>query len=313
MDEWYCLGIDTSCYTTSMAVVDCDKNLILEKRIPLNVQKGHRGLRQSEALFQHIKNLPVLFSDFGSRIDVGKLRKISVSSKPRNKEGSYMPVFLAGISFGKSLASILNTEYQEFSHQEGHIEASLWSAKIESWDNFIAVHISGGTTEILKVKRFYNRYTCDIIGGTLDISAGQLIDRVGVALGLDFPAGKELDTLSQRGKLERYKFPVNVKGSYINYSGIESHILRLINSTIINSNDLALSLFEAITKSLYKAISHACEVEGINKVLIAGGVASNSYIRNNLGEHLSKHDIILQFGKEEFSTDNAVGTALLAI
>lgn len=309
----YILGIDTSCYTTSIALIDINGRLLYDKRRILEVKRGKRGLRQSEAVFQHIKNFPMLYKDVLQKIDTKDIIKICCSSKPRNLEESYMPVFLSGVSMAKTISETLKIDYEEFSHQEGHIEAAKWSSKSLKNDKFIAVHISGGTTEILKVEKYNKRYNCEIIGGTKDISTGQLIDRIGVEMGLNFPAGKELDKISEKGILGKIKLPVSTKGTYINYSGVETFTKRIIQKGIEKNCDIAIGLFYAISKSLYKAIYEASKTYGINEILIAGGVASNRFLRDNLYRDFENKGVAIHFGKRKFCTDNAVGTALLGI
>ncbi|WIF94540.1 O-sialoglycoprotein endopeptidase [Caminicella sporogenes] len=309
----YFLGIDTSCYTTSIAVVDENEKLMFDSRQVLKVKRGLRGLRQSEALFQHIKNLPILFEKLASQVDINKISKVSASNKPRNLPESYMPVFLAGTSFGKTIAAMLKTSYEEYSHQEGHIAAGKWSAEMLDIRDYIAVHISGGTTEILKVCEIDNKFKVQIIGATKDISAGQLIDRIGVMMGLNFPSGKELDKLSKNGVLGKIKLPVSTEGTYINFSGTETHVKRIIESRIYNNSDIAVALFECIYKSLFEVIKNSCKKTKINDVLLVGGVASNSFIRDNLFIRLKREGINVYLSKPHYSTDNAVGTALLGL
>lgn len=307
----YILGIDTSCYTTSIAAIDEESRIVIERRRVLEVKKENRGLRQSEAIFQHMKNFPILYKEICDEIDPKKIIKVCISSKPRNLEESYMPVFLAGMSFGSAIASTLDIPIEEYSHQEGHIEAAKWSSKGLIEDEFIALHISGGTTEILKVLKDKNRYRCEIIGGTKDISAGQLIDRIGVMMGLRFPAGKELDQMSERGIEGKIKLPVSTTGTYINFSGVETFTKKLVEEGTESTGDIAKALFVCISNSLYKVIYESSLKYKINKILIAGGVASNGFLRDNLYRELSTKGINIYFGKPEFCTDNAVGTALL--
>ncbi len=307
----YILGIDTSCYTTSIAIVDENRNLLLDERKLLDVKKGNRGLRQSEGVFQHMKNFPVLYEGVCSEIDGKKIMKVCCTSKPREIEGSYMPVFLSGLSFGRTISNTLRIPLEEYSHQEGHIEAAKWSSEGLLVDEFIALHISGGTTELLKVNKDKNRYRCEIIGGASDISAGQLIDRIGVMMGLDFPSGQELDRISLDGALGKLRLPVSTRGRNVNFSGVETYIKRIIEGGIEKNSDIAKALFECIYKSLFKIIAEASLTYGINEILIAGGVASNTFLRDNLYKALKSEGINIYFGKSEFCTDNAVGTALL--
>jgi N6-L-threonylcarbamoyladenine synthase len=309
----YILGIDTSCYTTSIAVVDENKGLLFDERKILDVKRGNRGLRQSDAAFQHTRNFPLLYEKISKEIDMRNIIKVCCSNKPRNLKESYMPVFLSGVSFGRTIASTLKAEYEEYSHQEGHIEAAKWSSDSLICDKFISLHISGGTTELLKTEKNNNRYDSEIIGGTMDISAGQLVDRIGVMMGLSFPAGKELDEMSQNGTYGHMRLPVSTKNTYINFSGAETYTKKIIEEGLKKNDDIAVALFDCIYRSLYKIIVNASRIQKINEILIAGGVASNRFLRDNLYRKLKDEGLNIHFGEAKYCTDNAVGTALLGI
>ncbi len=298
------LGFDTSNYTTSVA---CCGDVSLNIRKLLEVKSGERGLRQSDALFQHIKKLPELFCELTEQIDTKKVAGIGVSTSPRDVDGSYMPVFLAGYGYAKVCADALGVPLYTFSHQEGHIMAGIYSCgNFELLQkSFISVHLSGGTCEILLTKYENRHFVTDIIGGTKDISAGQLIDRVGVKMGLDFPCGKELEIISKNAK-NVIKLPVSTDGGYINFSGIETKTLSLVND--VNKADLSYSLFLSISQALEKSINYCVKEHNIDSVLIVGGVASNSIIKENLCQNVCAR---VDFASSEFSTDNAYGVALL--
>ncbi|MBF8982663.1 O-sialoglycoprotein endopeptidase [Lutibacter sp. B2] len=307
------LGIDTSNYTTSIAVVDQIGNILIDNRRILNVVKGKRGLRQSDALFQHVVNIPDLFKECSNLSIDYDIKAVCASSKPRPVENSYMPVFKVSQSFGKSIATILGCEYIECSHQENHIEGALYAIDHNFKDEFIAVHISGGTTEILHVKKnTMIGYGIQIIGGTSDISIGQFIDRIGVKLGFNFPAGKYMDELvidtGNKHDFERLK--VSVKDTYMSFSGPETMTNNLIDQGIDKKN-ISLLTFECIVYALKKAIINSCKATGIKEVLLMGGVASSKYLRAHLVRALDKKNIEVHFGNPSYCTDNAVGTALL--
>ena len=298
------LGFDTSNYTTSVATAG---DTLMNVRELLEVKKGERGLRQSDALFQHIKKLPDLFERISKNIDMNKVEGIGVSTSPRNVDGSYMPVFLAGHGYAKVCADALGVPLCTFSHQEGHIMAGIYSCNNISLleKPFISVHLSGGTCEILLTRYVDGHFVSEIIGGTKDISAGQLIDRVGVALGLEFPCGKELEKISLNYE-KIIKLPVNTDDGYINFSGIETKTLSLINNG--ERSCLAYSLFDSISKALSRALNFCISEYKCSDVLIVGGVAANSIIKNNLCKNVNAD---VNFASVEYSTDNAFGVALL--
>jgi N6-L-threonylcarbamoyladenine synthase len=299
------LGVDTSCYTTSISIVDSNGKIIVNLRKVLEVKSGKQGLRQSEAFFQHIGNLSLLYKELVSKVDLSLIKAISVSSKPRNIEESYMPVFLSGLYFARNIGSTLNIKVNEYSHQEGHIMASIFSSNFSLKNNkfFYSLHLSGGTTELLKCKYVNKRFHSEIIGGTLDISAGKLFDRVGVKMGLDFPCGKIMDKLSEKSNTEEL-YPISIKGNFFNLSGLESHGYK--NISLRKNEDNAKSLIMSFSKTIYKVLS---EIGSDYDILVTGGVSANGFLRKNLSENLSN----VYFGSIELSTDNSVGIALLGM
>ena len=237
------LGIDTSNYTTSLALVDTAGQLVREERKLLTVRPGERGLRQQEALFQHVQNFPVLSSNLFNEIDPARIKAVSISTRPRPVEGSYMPCFTAGASQGQTMAAALGVPCFAFSHQEGHIEAA-WppSCRGEHTHLFHAFHPSGGTCELLRVEereqegRFCG-YDIQIIGGTRDISFGQVLDRIGVYLGMDFPAGSQMDRIACETTAPASDLPViKVQDRYIHLSGFETGLRRILGDTQADSH-----------------------------------------------------------------------------
>lgn len=286
------LGIDTSNYTTSAAVCDTEGNILSDRRILLDVKKGNRGLRQQEALFQHIANLPVVYNQVVE--DIGDARRISavcVSERPRPVDGSYMPCFNAGICMAETIGRTLNIPIYRTSHQEGHLAAASKDLDISK---YIFCHLSGGTCE------FIDTDDMRIKGGSLDISFGQLLDRTGVARGLKFPCGRVLDEIACRTDTpSEILKEIKCTDGWFNLSGIETQILR---SDISDEN--IKELFEKICSCLCKALKQL----GTKKVLLAGGVASSSFLRNNIYRY--SNGLEIYFGKPELCSDNAVGVAL---
>lgn len=310
----YYMGIDTSCYTTSVAVIDSMEKIVYDGRILLKVDQGGRGLRQSEAVFQHINNLEPLCKEALENIEPQQIRCIAVSSKPRNIEGSYMPVFITGHKTASIISSSIRVPLYQCSHQQGHTLAGAWSANQSLSGSFLVYHMSGGTTELLKVDAENDIY--EIIGGTEDLNAGQFVDRVGVALGLRFPCGKEMDKLCSEHDVQAFELPASMKGSYLSFSGPESHVQRIIDKDRINDDDykasIAKSVFYNIGKAIEKTTLNACIKHNINRILFVGGVASNSIIRKMLTESKSllKNEIDVIISDSRYSSDNAVGAAI---
>lgn len=308
----YILGIDTSAYTTSIALTDSNsKEIIADKRKVLNVPSSQKGLRQQDAVFQHLKNFRELYDEIDA--DLINVKAVSVSSRPRNVEGSYMPVFIVGQNYGKTIAKTLNCEYIEYSHQENHIAASLIDKYKEINDNILAIHISGGTTEFLRVKKAKKGYDAAIEGGSRDITFGQLIDRVGTLMGFPFPCGMQMEKyLKNHPYTENIKSPAISGESYISLSGMENHYSNLYLSNKYSKESIINSLFKYIADCILHIITKIKTNYCFDTVIIAGGVASNSIIRNSALEKLNNEFKIILPTKEN-SSDNAVGVSFLPI
>ncbi len=300
----YFLGIDTSNYRTSAAICDENGNVVKQVRKLLPVKEGELGLRQSEALFEHNKALPKIMEELGSF----EIAAVGYSARPRDVQGSYMPCFLAGESAARSIAAINGVPSFDFSHQAGHIKAAAYSCKsssnffamTENGGKFIAFHLSGGTTEAL----IYDNGSISIAGQTLDLNAGQAIDRVGVMLGMKFPCGEELEALAD-GQPQSKGLRVSVKGCSCNLAGLENTAAKMQQDGVPPKQIAAYTL-DFIIKTVDKMTENTTKEYGRLPILYAGGVASCERMAAFLK---SKYDCA--FACPEFSGDNAAGTALL--
>ena len=319
MDRIY-LGFDTSNYRTSAAAVNSRGEVIFSRADLLDVRKGERGLRQSEAFFAHSNRLPEMTAGLFGTADAASVAAIGASSRPRRVEGSYMPCFLAGLNLANELGSALGVPVYQFSHQEGHAAAVLGDES----DRVLFMHLSGGTTEFLICSPDENGYDMHIAGGTKDISIGQLIDRTGVALGYSFPSGPYLDDIAYE-TLEAYDFSIARKDlpgcmpkirlsddGFFNLSGAETKMLRRIEGGIADEDVrlMTAELFISLTDLLYGAARVLAERHGAAGVYMAGGVASSRTVRKLIS--LKEHSADILFGAPELSGDNAAGAALLA-
>lgn len=301
------LGVDTSNYTTSLAAFDTDSGNMVQQKKLLPVEKGGLGLRQSEALFHHTVQLPELFNQLGSKVCLDETCAVGVSVSPRNEEGSYMPCFLAGISAAAAFAASNGAELKRFSHQQGHIAAALFSAgRLELLgERFIAFHISGGTTEAVLAEPDSDCICkTKLIAGSLDLKAGQAVDRVGVMLGLSFPAGRELDLLAQNCS-ERIKVKPVIRGCDCSLSGIENKCKRMLGEGE-QPERIARFCIEYICASLDAMAGALLKEYGNLPLVFSGGVMSNSIISKRLSDKYSA-----VFAAPEYSCDNAAGIAVL--
>ena len=298
------IGIDTSNYTTSIAFFDGTGGENCSRLLP--VKQGELGLRQSDAVFSHIKSLPELSGRLFSHVRENSIGAIGVSTRPRAVEGSYMPCFMVGYSHAKMLSDLLNVPLIEVSHQQGHVAASLWSAgHMELMDQpHLAWHLSGGTTELLLVEPQGKNVKCTKIGGTTDISAGQLIDRTGQLLQLPFPSGKHLDAISKDAVLKEV-FRVKCSNREFSLSGVQNKVQQF-HSAHGEPAETAAYALRCVAGAVYKATEQALKDYPGLRVVFSGDVASNSLLR----EVIAPLDPI--FCQPQFSTDNAMGVAVLA-
>ncbi len=312
------LGFDTSNYTTSIAFCNGDSEVLSNIKCLLPVAEGQKGLRQSDAVFAHIKNLTEITESFRSALSKYtengyKVVAAAVSKSPRSAEGSYMPCFLVGLAVAKTVCAALNIPLYESSHQHGHIMAALASgcknagispAEMICSEHF-ALHVSGGTTDFLLVKPSETDiFSVERIGGTLDANAGQIVDRTGVKLGFAFPAGPSVDREALLSEIKPKVKPLSVKGFQFNLSGLENKAEAMMKKGE-SSADVSAFVLEYISESIAQIIENAFDKYGKLPVIFAGGVMSSEYIRRKLGK-------IGIFSDAEFSSDNAAGIALIA-
>lgn len=296
------LGLDTSNYTTSAAVYRGDGTGCNSSRL-LDVPAGALGLRQSDALFQHVRRLPQRFAELREAGMLEGICAVGASTAPRTVEGSYMPCFLAGESQARVLADTLGVPFFSCSHQQGHVAAACWSAgHMEYLDQpILSWHLSGGTTELLLVEPVEGMPHMTILGGAEDLSAGQLIDRTGQRLGLSFPAGKELDRLAQRCDTSDC-FRVKLRDLRFSLSGMENQVQKRIGEGA-PPEAVARFALNTIADAVRRATERALERYPGLPVLCSGGVSSNSLLRRVMADAV--------FAQPQFSTDNAMGVAIL--
>ncbi|GBF11039.1 O-sialoglycoprotein endopeptidase [Tepidibacillus sp. HK-1] len=308
------LGIDTSNYMTSICFIDKNREVLYEAKKLLQVGHGKRGLQQSEALFQHVRNLPELFKNWHGTEEF-ELSGIAVSRAPRPDKDSYMPVFLAGLSVAESMSATFHVPIYFTTHQEGHIAAGLYSAeKRPKNKHFLTVHLSGGTSEILFVDQMDSGFQIIKLGGTLDLHAGQLIDRIGVLLGFSFPAGRFVEELALSSHTEFKRIPSSIKELSFHFSGAENEAMKRIKNGE-PKEEVARAIEHNIATTISKVLRKAIEQGYPKEILIVGGVAQNQYIREYLIKRLEHRSVgaALFFAKKEYSGDNAFGVANIGL
>ena len=300
------LGIDTSNYTTSAALLDLESGVIHQEKQLLPVKPGEAGLRQSDAVFHHTRQLPELLERLSPEMADHSICAVSVSARPRNVEGSYMPCFLTGLGTGRAIASVNRIPIYVTSHQIGHVLAALYSAKkLEACRTpFLAFHVSGGTTDSLYCQPDETELLRIIPCGTsLDLKAGQAIDRVGLMLGLQFPCGKALEQLALQSRKSMKVHPV-IRGTDCCLSGLENQCRKKLAQGE-PPEDVAKFCLLTVAETIAAMTKAAQERYGALPVLYAGGVMSNRMIRPLLSEKT-----VCWFAEPDFACDNAAGVAV---
>ena len=302
------VGFDTSNYTTSAAVCSGEGEVLANIRVPLPVKEGERGLRQSDALFLHSRNLPQVCGELREAVRGLELRGVGCSVRPRSVDGSYMPCFFAGRAAAGAFAAALDLPVETCSHQDGHIMAALWSCGDGDRllrEPFAAFHVSGGTTEVLYVTPRDTGFAVTVLGGSADLHAGQAIDRVGVMMGLRFPCGRELEELAAQNTREVPRPKISVQQGVCHFSGLENLAARLWQQTG-DRPLVAAFVLEYCARTLERLTAFVDERYPGIPIVYAGGVMSNRYLQAVLGRRERS-----RFAAPEFSADNAAGVALL--
>ena len=308
MSNFCYVGFDTSNYTTSAAVCTEDGEIVANLNEPLPVKDGECGLRQSDAVFSHVRNLPLLTARLREALRGYTVRAVGCSVRPREAEGSYMPCFLAGRAAAESFAAAINVPVIECSHQDGHIMAALYSSGASErllQAPFAAFHVSGGTTEVLHVTPTDGRFSVRLVGETADLNAGQAIDRAGVMMGLQFPCGKEMEALAKTytGKLPKPR--VCVRDMKCNLSGLQN-MTQMLWSETGDRACVSAYVLSFIGETLRRMTEQLDGQYPALPIVYAGGVMSNRHLQEVLGKRRDTY-----FAAPQFSADNAAGVALL--
>ena len=306
------LGLDTSNYRTSAALIDGEGSVLLNIRELLPVPPGERGLRQNEAVFAHLRQLNAAADSLREASKGTMIAAVAASVAPRDGADSYMPVFMAGASFGRLTAAALGVPFIGTTHQRGHLAAARAGTALEGTEDYLALHLSGGTTDLLEV----HEDSVTQIGGSLDLHAGQLVDRAGVSMGLSFPAGPELENLALQGT-SRGLLGCSMENGGLNchFSGAESQVQRWISAGNESRENTAREIYDVLARTTARMLCAGAERTGLHQALVAGGVASSPLFREMLQERIGgkRGAPQLVFGKPEMSGDNAVGVALIGL
>jgi N6-L-threonylcarbamoyladenine synthase len=307
------LGLDTSCYTTSLCLMTGDAAIVADERIILTVPAGGRGLSQSNMVYQHMRNLPLLFERLAPFLRTHTIVAVCATDKPRRREDSYMPAFLAGLGYGRSVAALLGVPLYTISHQENHLLAVVREYPELARTSFFGIHLSGGTTDLLRAQPDTEGLAIERVGGSSDISAGQLIDRIGVALQLPFPAGVHLDQLARQCSVTVRGLRVSCRGGDISFSGPESQFQRQLASAVpVEPAMVAAQVLATVWNGLEHLLDYG-RSQSMTRLTAAGGVMANTYLRKKIDEYGRKYGVAIYTALPQHSADNASGAAYWAV
>ena len=311
----YILGIESSCDDTSASVL-CDGKVLSNLIANQEIHKSFGGVVPELASRAHQQNIiPVVNQAIlNANIDKNQLNAIAYTRGP-----GLLGSLLVGSSFSKSLSMGLNIPLIEVNHMQAHLLAHF----IEDCGDekttfpFIGVTISGGHTQIVFVKNYFDM---EIIGETLDDAIGETFDKCGKMLGLPYPAGPHIDKHSKIGNPNKFKFTKpRVGGLNYSFSGLKTGFMRYIQKEKNNNNNfiptelenLCASLQLTIVEILYEKIILAIKQTGINRVVFGGGVSCNSGIIEKFKQNENIENYKSYFPKFEYTTDNAAMIAMV--
>ena len=257
--------------------------------------------------------MPQVMEALGRRLNGAQIAAVCASARPRDGEDSYMPVFTVGLGHASVLASALGVPLYETSHQQGHIAAGLIGHAAPEGP-FVALHLSGGTTELVDCRDG----DLILLGGSADLHAGQLVDRVGVALGLPFPAGPALERLAVAcPEKASALLPTSISrdGLSCHLSGVETQAQRLIRAGELTRERIAAEVYDVLARTVARMLDGACRRTGARQALVVGGVASSALLRRLVGDRLGRlrSPARVIYGQAQYSADNAAGVASIGM
>lgn len=301
------LGIESSCDETAAAVVKNGREVlsnIISSQIAIHTQYG--GVVPEIASRKHVENINGVIERALAQADVtlDDIDAIAVTYGP-----GLIGALLVGVAEAKAIAYAKSKPLVGVHHIEGHVCANYIQNK-DLEPPFLCMIVSGGHTHLVKVSD-YGKY--EIIGRTRDDAAGEAFDKVARAIGLGYPGGPKVDKLSKEGNDHAIDFPkAKVEGAPydFSFSGVKSAVLNYINmhemkGEKINAADVAASFQRSVVEAIVDRTVHAAKEFGLKKVALAGGVASNSCLRQTMKEECEKNGLGIYYPSPILCTDNA--------
>lgn len=311
MKDIHILAIESSCDETSVSIVKNGKEDIATTiNSQIDIHKKYGGVVPEIASRMHLENLTIVIDQTLQKANM-KLEDIDVFA------ATYAPgllgSLLVGLESAKTLSLIYNKPFIKVNHMMGHIYASRVNNELKY--PLIALIISGGHTDLILMK---SENEFQYLGSTLDDAVGECYDKVARILELSYPGGPNLEKLAKEGESE-YDMPKILSDESYNFSfsGIKSYVNNLVHNEkqrgkAVNKKNLAYSFQEAVTNHLVNKTKKALIDYNINKLIVVGGVASNSYIRNKLNVMALKNNVEMYVPDKKYCTDNATMIASAA-
>ncbi len=288
-------GIETSCDETSVAIYDSKShNFVSLVSSQVDIHSKFGGVVPEIASRNHAMNIMPIFEEVlkKANIDLNDIDLFGVTRSP-----GLIGALFVGVSFAKGLAFGLKKPLIGVNHLFAHIV----SAEIENDINppYLGVVISGGHTHIYLVDECYN---CKLFAKTIDDAVGESFDKIAKFAGLPYPGGPVIEKLALDGDENKIDFPIAMKNELdFSFSGLKTNVINTISSNKYKLNDIAASFQRVVVDTLVLKIENIVKLTGVDRIVVAGGVACNDYIRKNLPKKLGK---TCYFPSKKLCTDN---------
>lgn len=314
MKKTIILGIETSCDDTSAAIIH-GKKILSNVVASQLIHSQYGGIVPELASRAHQQNIiPVVTH----AIHQANISKKQINAIAFTKGPGLLGSLLVGMSFSKSLALSLQVPLIEVNHMQAHILAHfIENNEIAPEFPFLCLTVSGGHTQILLVKDYF---TIELLGETLDDAVGEAFDKIGKMLGLNYPAGQEIDQLAKLGNPKKFHFTIpQVDNFNFSFSGIKTSVLYFLQKQVNtnpdfiaeNLHDLCASVQQTLIDALINKLEKAIEITKLKHVAIAGGVSANSHLRERIKNLENLYPCHTYIPKIEYTTDNAAMIALV--
>lgn len=304
MKDVYILAIESSCDETSCAIVkngNTDISTVILSQIDIHTNYG--GVVPEIASRHHLKNITMVIEECLKKADfsIDMIDAIAVTYGP-----GLIGSLLVGVEAAKTLSLIYNKPLIPVHHIAGHIYANNINKEMKY--PLISLVVSGGHTELVYMK---DEYEFEFLGGTLDDAVGESYDKVARVIGVGYPGGPVIDKLAKKGTHE-YKLPIPLNDDSYNFSfsGLKSAVINLAHNyeqrgIELNKENLAKSFQDVVVETITKKTIRALLEKNVKRLIIAGGVAANSGIRESLETECKKHGIECSYPELKYCTDNA--------